>query len=81
MAFLDAVIIVIIFFFVIYVVIPALDKATKLESTKETENVGEVEEAVNTALDVKQKAEEVVSEAKKKTEDLLHKAEDLYKKL
>jgi F0F1-type ATP synthase membrane subunit b/b' len=81
MAFLDAVLALCVFAFVYFVVIPALDKAAHKEEPPIKEDVGEVEKEVNAAIDTKKQADEVAAKAKKKAEDLLHKAEDLNKKL
>lgn len=83
MAFLDAVIVLTIFALIYFFVYPALVKVVKYFS-KDVPlegDLGKVEEEVNSAIDSKQKADEATARAKQKADDLLHKAQDLHKKL
>lgn len=80
MLLLDALIFLFVTCLIIFIGIPAI-RGTIKKDIPLNGDLGNLENELNTAVEVKHKAEEVINTAKKRAEDTLHKVEDLNKKL
>lgn len=80
MVFLDFLLLLILFGLLYFVGYPLLRNVI-LRKRDTTENVGPIEEEVESAIQKKEEAEKATAAARQKAEDLFHKAEELRKKV